>query len=555
MTKKMIALVGVLLLVLPITIGGVCDDANAAPEFEDLAEAAEVATVDEEYNVTVEATDEDDDELTYSLEEAPDGMEIDDETGEITWTPDSSQLGENDVEVKVEDEHGATDTLEFEIFVAEGNSAPEITSTAVTAATQNLAYSYDVEATDADTGDTLTFSLDTAPAGMTIDATTGVIQWIPTVAGSHAVTVKVEDDEEASDTQTFTITVATAAIVPTAPSITSTAVTTAQEDQAYSYDVEATDANAGDTLTYYLDQSPTGMTINSGTGVISWTPDDSDAGQQHNVTVRVQDSGGLSATQAFTVDVQPTVDKYAVIYGISDYFDPTVGDLNFCDDDANSWYLYLANKNYTCKVYGHLQASDYSQYDGIATEYNVRNAIRAMLDAADTTDHVAFIASGHGMYGNQLGEANLVMHDYGDPQGGQDGQYWDTELADDFEDCIAAQAFIYIDSCFAAAMAEVATSPSPSCHTIMVASCGDDINSWSWDITQHSHGGWTYFFLIQGLQGAGHEHYHIAQNFTWAYSEYHTYYTVTGFGYSEAAWINWDQPEIFDSAPAMPMYV
>jgi hypothetical protein len=554
MTKKMVALVGVLLLLLPITIGGVCDDGNAAPEFEDLAEAAEVATVDEEYEVTVEATDEDDDELTYSLEEAPDGMEIDDETGEITWTPDSSQLGENDVEVKVEDEHGATDTISFEIYVEVGNSAPEITSPEVTTATQNVAYSYDVEATDADTDDTLTFSLDTAPPGMTIDGTTGLIQWIPSVAGSHAVTVRVEDDEEAFDTQPFTITVAAAPIVPTAPSITSTAVTMAQEDQPYSYDVEATDANAGDTLTYSLDTKPDGMTIDSSTGVIAWTPDDTNVGQPNNVTVRVQDSGALSDIQDFTIDVQPTVDKYAVIYGISDYFDPTVGDLNFCDDDANSWYLYLNSKGYSCKVYGHLQASDYSQYDGTASEYNVRNAIRAMLDAADTTDHVAFIASGHGMYGNQLGEANLVMHDYGDPQGGLDGQYWDTELADDFEDCMAAQAFIYIDSCFAAAMAEVATSPSLSCHTIMVASCGDNINSWSWDITQHSHGGWTYFFLIQGLQGAGHEHYDIATNFTWAHGQYHNWYILNTI-YGETEWLTLDQPEIFDSLPATAMYV
>jgi hypothetical protein len=92
------------------------------------------------------------------------------------------------------------------------------------------------------------------------------------------------------------------------PTITSTPVTTATVGQAYTYDVNATDPDAGDTLTYSLDVAPAGMTIDSGTGVISWTPV---AGQEgaNNVTARVTDSGTppLSATQSFQVTVSPAV--------------------------------------------------------------------------------------------------------------------------------------------------------------------------------------------------------------------------------------------------------
>ena len=53
------------------------------------------------------------------------------------------------------------------------NDPPSITSTPVTAGTVNQLYSYGVTADDVDLGDTppdvLTFSLDVAPAGMTID--------------------------------------------------------------------------------------------------------------------------------------------------------------------------------------------------------------------------------------------------------------------------------------------------------------------------------------------------------------------------------------------------
>src|SRR5205807_8426300 len=92
-----------------------------------------------------------------------------------------------------------------------GNHAPVIASTPVTSATVGQPYSYDVDATDPDVGDTLTFSLTTAPAGMTIDPTTGLIQWTPTAAqsGDHAVVVRVQDAAGLLATQSFTLTVLT----------------------------------------------------------------------------------------------------------------------------------------------------------------------------------------------------------------------------------------------------------------------------------------------------------------------------------------------------------
>jgi len=86
------------------------------------------------------------------------------------------------------------------------------------------------------------------------------------------------------------------------PVIESEPVTTAKEGAVYTYDVEATDPNE-DTLTYSLTVNPTGMTINSTTGVISWTP--TTAGS-FDVTVEVSD-GNRSATQSFTITVDVTL--------------------------------------------------------------------------------------------------------------------------------------------------------------------------------------------------------------------------------------------------------
>jgi hypothetical protein len=88
------------------------------------------------------------------------------------------------------------------------------------------------------------------------------------------------------------------------PVIESDPVTTAKEGAVYTYDVEATDPNE-DTLTYSLTISPTGMTINSTTGVITWTPTEGQVGE-NGVVVEVSD-GSKSATQSFTITVDETL--------------------------------------------------------------------------------------------------------------------------------------------------------------------------------------------------------------------------------------------------------
>lgn len=86
------------------------------------------------------------------------------------------------------------------------NHSPTITSSAVTSATVNIAYTYDVNATDPD-GDPLTYTLTTSPTGMAINSATGVISWTPSSAqmGDNNVTVEVTDGEF-MDSQSFIVT-------------------------------------------------------------------------------------------------------------------------------------------------------------------------------------------------------------------------------------------------------------------------------------------------------------------------------------------------------------
>jgi len=96
------------------------------------------------------------------------------------------------------------------------------------------------------------------------------------------------------------------------PIIESDPITTVIEGAVYTYDVEATDPNE-DTLTHSLTVNPTGMTINSTTGVITWTPDTAGS---FDVTVEVSD-GSKSTTQSFTITVDETLLTSIVVLPVS----------------------------------------------------------------------------------------------------------------------------------------------------------------------------------------------------------------------------------------------
>ena len=116
----------------------------------------------------------------------------------------------NSVVVRVRDVGGR---FANQAFVVQVNGTPTlppiITSTPVTSAAVGKPYGYNVIATDPDAGDTITYSLNGAPLGMTINSTTGAIAWTPvfTQTGAQNVTAIASDGRGGSDAQTFSITV------------------------------------------------------------------------------------------------------------------------------------------------------------------------------------------------------------------------------------------------------------------------------------------------------------------------------------------------------------
>jgi hypothetical protein len=165
-------------------------------------------------------------------------------------------------------------------------------------------YQYDVEASGTPVP---TYTLAAGPVGMTINEGTGLISWTPSVSGTAVVTVTAVNSA-GSNSQNFTINVSEP--VAEAPLISSTPVTKTYVNSSYQYDVNA---SGSPVPTYTLTAEPAGMTIDEGTGLISWTPS---ATGTVVVTVTAINSAG-SASQSFTLEI---CDALTCPAGMSSYW-------------------------------------------------------------------------------------------------------------------------------------------------------------------------------------------------------------------------------------------
>jgi uracil DNA glycosylase len=186
--------------------------------------------------------------------------------------------------------------------VIEVNSAPTISSTAVTTIESGSTYSYSLVAADAD-GDTLTMSATNLPAWLTFDSATGSLTGTPadSDAGDTAITLTVSDGTD-EITQSFTVSVTVAAQANNAAVITSTGVTSATVGESYSYTLMATDADS-DTLTMSttVPGALSWLTFDDSTGILSGIPASGDVAATE-ITLTVND-GTVDTMQTFTITV------------------------------------------------------------------------------------------------------------------------------------------------------------------------------------------------------------------------------------------------------------
>ncbi|MDX1926135.1 MAG: putative Ig domain-containing protein [Pirellulaceae bacterium] len=264
-----------------------------------------VAFVGLTYAYSVAASDPNSAPLQFQLLQAPTGMTIT-PTGRITWVPQATQLGPQNVRVSVTNPSGGTASQSFtvEAILQRTNLGPQFTSTPLRIASIDQDYRYTAVATDPEQT-TLTYALPFAPVGMTINPQTGAILWRPaaTQVGPQRVQINAFDAQGLTASQTFAIDVRRA---NTAPTFTSTPLTAIMVGDAYRYNALAADLE--DAVSYALLAGPTsglnGMQIDARSGAITWQPQASDIGI-YPVTVRATDDRGSFVDQTYELSVTP----------------------------------------------------------------------------------------------------------------------------------------------------------------------------------------------------------------------------------------------------------
>jgi hypothetical protein len=173
------------------------------------------------------------------------------------------------------------------------------TNTVLPTATEGTAYSQTISTNSSG----YSFSASGLPAGLSIDASSGVISGTPTAVVANASLTVTATQGSCIQNATYTLSVIQGNQAPVLAAIGNKTVTAGQ---TLSFTVSATDPDANQTLTYSLQNEPANASINSGTGEFSWTPVAGDIGT-HTFKVKVTDNGtpALSDEEDITVTVNP----------------------------------------------------------------------------------------------------------------------------------------------------------------------------------------------------------------------------------------------------------
>ncbi len=214
------------------------------------------------------------------------------------------------MKASVYDEAGESDMQLFAASIANENDAPAILSSSSSTVAKDSPFNATVEVADIDVGDDHRFELIDAPAGLEIDEFSGVMSSQGLPLGVYTFVIRATDLAGRYDEQTHLLTV----VEPdnAAPEITSVPPTSVTLGETYEYPVMASDAD-GDAIQFFMSRTQAGVSIDTDTGLIQWTPAQNQVGLK-SLEVSVVDEQGAITKQYFLVDViEPDLTNQAPI--------------------------------------------------------------------------------------------------------------------------------------------------------------------------------------------------------------------------------------------------
>jgi hypothetical protein len=236
---------------------------------------------------------------TWSLSGNPAWLSINPKTGALSGTPTGTTTSTVTFTVTVTDSETPTPVSKSASLSITSIQPPlAITTTGLPGASINNPYSQTVQAIGGTPPYTWTIITGALPAGVTLNAATGVISGTPTGTGTFNFTVKVTDPVSATATANLSI------VVGSTLTITTTSLPGGSVGTAYSATLKATGGAQPYTWSVSGGTLPPGLTLNSSSGVISGTPTTTGTS---NFTIQVTDSESPSLAEGvnFSIVISP----------------------------------------------------------------------------------------------------------------------------------------------------------------------------------------------------------------------------------------------------------
>ena len=358
----------------------------------------------------VGATDPDSDTLTYSLR-GPDvsSFSIGGTSGQLeTYAAlDYETKSSYSVTVFVSDGNGGSDSIAVTITVTDVNDAPVFSDGSGTTRTlaentvANTNIGTPVAATDAETGDTLTYSLSGPDASsFSIVSTSGQLQTYAALdyetKSSYSVTVSVSDGNGGSDSIAVTINVTD---VNDAPVFSDSSTTRAVAENTVANTnigtpVAATDVDTGDTLTYSLSgPDASSFSIVSISGQLqTYAALDYETKDAYTVTVSVSDSNGRS--DRITVAITVTDANDAPVFTDGDSTTRSVADNTASDQNIGA--VVEATDPDTDTLTYSLSGPDADSFSIVSTSGQLRTKAALNYETKDVYTLTVFVSDGNG---------------------------------------------------------------------------------------------------------------------------------------------------------------
>ncbi|MDP2166799.1 MAG: putative Ig domain-containing protein [Thermodesulfovibrionales bacterium] len=209
-------------------------------------------------------------------------------TTTITGTPTSS--GSYTFTVRVD----ASGTSAVKAFTISINPAPYITTTSLSAGVIGDVYNDTLTNSGGTRPLVWTITSGSLPNGISFDNTTGQLTGTPSASGAYSFTAAVTDAIGATASRALSI------LVSDALSITTAALADGSLNTSYSITLAASGGRVPYIWTIIAGAPPTGLTLNSNTGLISGTPTSSGI---YNFVVKITDYNGKTATKTLSITI------------------------------------------------------------------------------------------------------------------------------------------------------------------------------------------------------------------------------------------------------------